>query len=200
MKNLIRVMVLFSALSFSGAVAADLYDIDPAHSQIGFTVRYMGLSKVPGSFGKFEGTLTLAKEDPPSSKVEAVIEAASIDTAHEKRDEHLRSADFFDVAKYPKIRFVSTRNSPLKDGKFVMEGKLTMHGVTKPVKLDVTYDGKVKDPWGNERMGFTAVGTLNRKDFKINWNKVLDNGGLLVSDEVNITLEISAVKRTTKGK
>jgi polyisoprenoid-binding protein YceI len=185
-------------LAVAGARAADVYDIDAAHSQIGFSVKYMGLSRVPGSFGKFEGTITLALEDPTAAKVEAVIETASIDTANEKRDEHLRGADFFDASKHPKIRFVSTRNTPLKDGRFVMEGKLTMRGVTRPVRLDVVFDGKAKDPWGNDRAGFTATGTLNRKDFKINWNKVLDNGGRVVSDEVGIVLEISAVKRAPK--
>ena len=191
-------MAVLFVLASTAVLAADVYDIDVAHSQVGFTVKHLGISTVPGKFEKFSGTITLTREDPAAAKVEATIDATSIDTGVETRDKHLKSPDFFDVARFPELKFVSTKNSPLKDGRFVMEGKLTMHGVTKPVKMDVQFGGKAKDPWGGERAAFTASTTINRKDFGVSYNKVLDNGGLMVSDEVNITLQIEAVKRTPK--
>jgi polyisoprenoid-binding protein YceI len=191
---------VLSVLAFSTAWSADVYDIDAQHSQVGFTVKHLGISTVPGKFEKFSGTITLGKPDPTAAKVAAVIEADSVNTGVEARDKHLKSPDFFDAAKFTTLKFVSVKNSPLKDGQFVMEGKLTMHGVTKPVKMDVQFGGSAKDPWGSERAAFTATGTVNRKDFGMVWNKVLDNGGVMVSDEVKITLQIEAVKRTPKKK
>jgi len=190
------IFTVFGFLFAAGTLsAADVYEFDTAHSSIGFTVKHLGISKVSGRFGKFSGSITLAKPESRSARVEAVIEAASVDTAVEKRDDHLRGPDFFDVKKYPEIRFVSTTVSRMKGDRFTMEGDLEMHGVTKKVTLDVEFGGKVTDPWGDERAAFTATGTLDRKDFGIRWNKVLDSGGVMISDEVKIILEIEAVKK-----
>jgi len=182
----------------SGAQAVQVYDIDPSHSTVGFRVKHMGISTVPGKFGKFKGTVTLDKHESTAARVEAVIDAASIDTGIEARDKHLKGPDFFDVAKYPEIKFVSTKISPVKDDKFVMEGELTMHGVTKPVKLDAVFGGEAKDPWGGMRAACSASGVLNRKDFGLAWNKVLETGGLLVGEQVTIAIEIEGVLHVEK--
>ena len=191
---------LASFLMVSAAGATEVYDIDPMHSTVGFRVKHMGISTVPGRFAKFKGTVTLDKHESTAARVEVVIEAASIDTGIEARDKHLKSPDFFDVEKYPEIKFVSAKIFPMKDDKFVMEGSLTMHGVTKPVKLDVVFNGSAKDPWGGTRAACSASGALNRKDFGLVWNKVLETGGLLVGEEVSIVLEIEGVLYAEKPK
>ena len=128
------------------------------------------------------------------------MDAASIDTGIEARDKHLKSPDFFDAEKYPELKFVSTKVSRMKDGKFVMEGALTLHGVTKPVKLDAVFGGEAKDPWGGHRAACSATGELNRKDFGLAWNKVLETGGLMVGEKVQISIEVEGVLRVEKPK
>lgn len=194
MRQIVRVLAV-AALSAVSAAGADVYEIDPAHSQIGFRVKHLGISNVPGRFRGFSGTVTLDKPESTAAKVEARIDAASVDTGVEKRDEHLRGPEFFDAVRFPAITFASTRVSKMKGGKFVMEGELTMKGVTRPVKLDVTFGGSLTDPWGKTRGAFTAVTRIDRKDFGVSYNKVLDNGGLMISDKVDITLEIEATKK-----
>jgi len=196
-KLALRVLAVLGA---SWAGAAEIYDIDPAHSTVGFTVKHLGISTVPGKFSKFKGTVALDKHESTAAHVEAVIDAASIDTGIEARDKHLKSPDFFDVEKYPEIRFVSTKISPVKDDKFVMEGDLTMHGVTKPIKLDAVFGGEAKDPWGGRRAACSATGTLDRKDFGLTWNKVLETGGLLVGENVQISIEVEGVLHVEKPK
>lgn len=185
------------AVLTAGARATE-YEIDPAHTQVGFKAKHV-TGKVPGRFTKFSGSFTYEPKNPKAWKAEATIDAASINTDNDKRDAHLRSADFFDVEKYPAISFKSTRVAGLKGGRAKLYGELTMHGVTKPVALDLEIGGVDKDPWGNESAGFTAVGTLNRKDFGIVWNKVLDSGGVLVGEEVQITLEVSGTAKKAEA-
>ncbi len=170
------------------------YTIDPAHSEVGFVVRHMGFSKVRGRFEKFEGTLTGNPADPASMKAHVEIDARSITTDEPKRDEHLRSNDFLDIKNHPEITFDSTRVTKVSGRQFTVEGDLSIRGVTKRVELSGTYLGEGKDPWGGTRVGFEAGTTVNRKDFGVNWNAALEAGGFLVGDDVEIHLDIQAVR------
>lgn len=172
------------------------WNIDPSHSTAEFTVRHMMITNVRGRFGKLEGTVEYDPQHPELSKFEATIDATSIDTRDEKRDAHLRSADFFDVEKHPKITFKSTsiKKTPGGDG-FEALGDLTMHGVTKQVTLEIEGPtAETKDPWGNTRIGASAHGKVNRKDWGLNWNAALEAGGVLVGETVKISLEVSLVQ------
>ncbi|HYQ80511.1 MAG TPA: YceI family protein [Anaeromyxobacteraceae bacterium] len=169
--------------------AGSTWQIDPAHTRAGFGVKHLVISTVRGEFGKTAGTLTLDEGDVTKSKVEATIDVTSIDTREPKRDEHLRSPDFFDAAKYPTITFKSTKVEKAGDGQLRVTGDLTMRGVTKPVTLQVTGPTQeIKDPWGNARRGFSATTKLNRKDFGLNWSKTIE-AGPVVGDEVTIDIE-----------
>ncbi len=182
--------VLVAASSF----AAETFIVDKNHSEADFQVRHL-VSRVSGKFDDFTGTITVDREHPAASSVEFNVKAASIDTGVEGRDKDLRGANFFEVEKYPEISFKSTSIKPSgKKDVYDVTGTFTMHGVTKTVTLPVEFLGFIKDPWGGERAGFTAHITLNRKDYGINWNKVLDNGGTLLSDDVDITVNIEAAK------
>lgn len=172
------------------AVPAGTWVIDSSHSEVGFTVRHLMVSKVRGLFEKFSGTITVA-DDFTASKVEATIDAASVSTRDEARDNHIRTNDFFGVEEHPTWTFVSTGISS-KGSDYALAGDLTIKGVTKPVTLDLEVLGVNKDPWGNTKVGFTASTKINRKDFGIEWNAPLETGGILVSDDVTITLEIQA--------
>jgi polyisoprenoid-binding protein YceI len=160
----------------------------------------MVVSKVRGAFTRWEGTIELDEANPAESKVSVRIDPASIDTREPKRDEQLRSVDFFDVQKYPALTFASTRIEKVGDSGYRVTGDLTMHGVTKPVALDVEALGVGKDPWGNERIGFQAEATINRKDFGLTWNQALETGGVLVGDKVEILLDVQAVKAQGAAK
>ena len=175
-------------------MAQSKWNIDLGHSGVNFSIRHMVISKVRGRFGKFTGVLNLDDENVTRSVVEATIDAASIDTGVEQRDAHLRSADFFDVEKYPELRFRSTRIEKLADDRFRVAGELTIRDVTREVVLDVEGGGRAKDPWGNERTGFVAKTTLDRKDFGLKWNQALEAGGVLVGDRVDIELDVQGVK------
>lgn len=172
------------------------WKFDPAHSHASFVVSHLVVAKVRGEFGKMEGTITLDEKDVTKSKVEATIDATTIDTREPKRDEHLRSPDFFDVAKYPAITFKSTKvEKSGKDG-LKVTGDLTMRGVTKPVTLTVAGPtDTIKDPWGNVKRGASATTKLNRHDFGVSWSKTLDNGGLVVGNDVNVEIELELVKQ-----
>jgi polyisoprenoid-binding protein YceI len=170
------------------------WNIDGAHSGITFSIRHMVLSKVRGRFGSFSGSLDLDEADLTRSALDVSIDAASIDTGTAQRDEHLRSADFFDAERFPTLRYRSTRVEQLGQDHYRVVGELTIRGVTREVPLDVEYGGQGKDPWGNQRAGFSAKASINRKDFGLAWNQVLEAGGLLVGDKVEIELEIQAVK------
>jgi len=168
------------------------FGIDKAHSEAVFQVRHL-LTKVRGRFTDFEGTVKLDQENPENSSVDVSIQATSIDTSQADRDVHLRSADFFDVEKFPTLTFKSTRVTPTGNQTFAVAGDLTIHGITKSVVLPTTFLGMAKDPWGNERAGFEAEVTINRKDYGLNWNAALEAGGFLVGDEVKISLQVQAV-------
>lgn len=193
MKKHILAVLALPALLAQGTAAT--YDIDAAHSAVTFKVAHMAISKVSGRFEKFSGTIEYTPGETRSWKTEAVIETASVSTGVEARDAHLRGPDFFDAEKFPKMTFKSLKVSGYKNMKGKLHGELTLHGVTRPIVLEVEGGGPAVDPWGNERMAATAVTTINRKDFGLGWNKVLETGGLLVGEKVEITLEIEAVKR-----
>ena len=177
------------------AVSASSWKINPDHSSIQFQVRYMGLVNVKGSFDKFQGEVVLDEKNPSNSSVQVTIESASINTGVDKRDEHLRTDDFFDCPKYPTIHFVSKKVMPAGKHKLKVIGDLTMLGKTKEVVLYV--DGptpEIKDPWGNFRRGATARTRINRQDFGMTWNRVLDSGGIMVSQVVDVIMEVELVK------
>ena len=177
----------------SPALAAETYSFDKAHTTVGFQVRHI-VTNVGGKFNDFTGTIQVDRAKPESSSVEFTIQAASINTNEPKRDEHLRSADFFDVATHPTVTFKSTSIQANGKDSWLVTGDLTMRGVTKQVTLPVTFLGEGKDPWGNEKMGFETAITVNRKDYGINWNKALDQGGVLVADEVKVQVSVEANK------
>ena len=169
------------------------WNIDSSHSTAEFTVRHLMITNVRGRFGKVSGSVEYDPAKPEASSIEATIDASSIDTRDEKRDAHLRSADFFDVEKYPTLTFKSKKVTKTGDG-FTALGDLTMHGVTKEVTLEVEELSQPnKDPWGNTRMGASAHGKINRKDWGLGWNQALETGGVLVGEQVKLSLEISMV-------
>jgi polyisoprenoid-binding protein YceI len=170
------------------------YAIDPTHSRIGFVARHAMVTKVRGSFDRFEGSGYFDAEDPVRSHLELRIEAASIDTRNADRDAHLRSNDFFDMEQHPEITFVSTSVQPAGDGRFAVTGDLTIKGVTKPVTVDFELTGAATDPFGNDRVGFEGATAVNRKDWGVSWNAALDAGGVLVSEKVTLELEVSAIR------
>ena len=183
------------ALASPFAAFAETYEIDSAHSTAGFSVRHMMVTNVRGQFGKVTGTLNLDEKDITKSTVEAVIDASTINTNEPKRDEHLRAPDFFDVAKYPTITFKSTRVEKAGEN-LKVTGDLTMHGVTKPVTLTAEgFTTEAKDPWGNIKRGGVATTKINRKDFGLTYNAVLETGGVAVGEEVAITLDLELNKK-----
>lgn len=188
---------VLGALSAPAAVAADTYTFDVGHSNIGYSVRHF-FSKVPGHFTQYEGTLVFDSQDLSKSAVNVTIEAASINTGVDKRDTHLKSPDFFDVEKFPKLTFVSNKVTPAGAGKAKIEGMLTIRGVSKPVTLDVDLLGSGPDGWGGVRAGFEARTKINRQDYGVAWNKVVEGGGTVLSDEVEITLNVEAIKQAPK--
>jgi len=191
MKRLILSM-LIALLALAGpASAADSWAIDKAHSDVTFTVRHL-ISKVTGRFGSFDATITTDFENMDGSSVKFTIDASSIDTANGDRDKHLRSADFFDVEKFPEITFVSSKITKSGDSTYAVTGTFTMHGVAKEIVVPVTFLGVIDDPWGNTKSGFEIKTSLDRKDYGIVWNKALDAGGYILGDEVEITINLEA--------
>ncbi len=165
------------------------WQLDTAHTHIGFSVKHMMVSTVRGQFTQFAGTLDLDEAQPERSRVEVSIDPTSITTGDPKRDGHLRTADFFEVETYPEIRFVSTGVEKLGEDEYRVTGDLTMHGITRPVTLQVTLDGQSRDMQGQRRAGFTLSGAINRKDYGLTWNVALEQGGVLVSDKVQLVIE-----------
>jgi polyisoprenoid-binding protein YceI len=192
----LRNIILSAIFSLLPTIAAaSTWEIDPAHTTFQFSVRHMMVSNVKGVFHKFSGSFEIDDKDLTKTRASAVIDAPSIDTGIEKRDEDLRSANFFDVAKYPKITFASKRVEKLGNG-YRMIGDLTIHGITREVVLDMEgLDTVIKDPWGNMRRGATFTTKINRKDFGLTYNKLLEAGGVVVGDEVKINVEVEVVKK-----
>lgn len=192
--------VLYAAI---GAVLAGLpvgagaetarWEIDSDHSGIEFRVAHMLVSKTTGRFTDYTGLVEMDADAKTIKTIEATINAASVDTNHEKRDAHLRNSDFLDVAQYPTMTY-KMKSAKQQGNRYTIVGEFTLRGVTKDVTLVTTFNGVAKDPWGNTRAGFSAEGTLNRKDFGMVWNKTLDNGGLVVGEEVQVRLDIECIK------
>lgn len=173
---------------------ATRWQIDPAHSNIEFGVRHLMISTVKGRFGEVAGTVTVDPDDPKAVGVDVTLKTASIDTRQEQRDAHLRSADFFDVDRFPVITFRSRAVEASGEGRFTVAGELTMHGVTREVVLEATDEGRGVDPWGNQKAAFTAETRIDRRDFGLGWNQALEAGGVLVANEIRITLDVQAVR------
>jgi polyisoprenoid-binding protein YceI len=169
------------------------YSIDATHSRIGFSARHAMITKVHGSFDQFEGSGFFDPETPANSSVSLTIQAASIDTRNADRDTHLRSAEFFDVGKFPVITFVSTIVEQLDDDKYRVTGDLTIKGIAKPVVIDFDYTGEAIDPYKNHRIGLEGKAKIYRKDWGIEWNAPLDTGGVLVSEKITLDFEVSAI-------
>ncbi len=175
-------------------MATESWKFDPVHSSIGFSVRHLMISKVHGHFKTWSGTLLVDEANPSASTVQVEIDASSIDTKEQQRDDHLRSPDFLDVQKFPHITFRSTKIEKISNEEYRVTGDFTVHGVTRPVVLNTEYFGKMKDPWGGERIGFAAKTSIDRKDYGLTFNMPLEGGGVVVGDKVEINLDIEAVR------
>lgn len=193
-----RTLLALSALALIAVPAsAQTWTIDPSHSSATFTVRHMMVSNVNGSFGKMEGTVDFDGKNIAGIKANAKIDTTTITTNNEKRDAHLKSADFFDVAAHPTVTFVTKRAEAAGVGEFRLIGDLTLRGVTKEVVLDVEGPTEPFAAQGNQRVGATATTTLNRQDYGVSWSRALDGGGVVVSDEVRVTIELSLMRKLT---
>jgi polyisoprenoid-binding protein YceI len=194
-------LVALLGLATAASAAPQTYDIDAVHSQVGFSVRHF-FSRVPGQFKQFSGVILADEKNPAASSVEVTIQTASIFTDNEKRDAHLRSPDFFAADSFPTITFKSTKVTPAGKDRYKIAGDLTMRGVTRPVVLDMEFLGKGDVSIGGQSMGvkagFDATTTLNRQDFGIRWNKTLDQGGVMLGDDVTVDLHVEATLRTAK--
>jgi polyisoprenoid-binding protein YceI len=170
------------------------YNLDIAHTRVGFSARHAMVSKVRGQFNEFSGSIYLDAENPANSHVELTIQAKSIDTRNPDRDAHLRSNDFLAMEEHPEITFRSTNVEQAGESKYHVTGDLTIRGIAKPVIVTFELNGSATDPWGNFRVGFDGEATINRKDWGVNWNAVLEAGGVMVSDKINLEIEVEAVK------
>lgn len=196
MKTVVLPFIASLLFTSSSIAATTNWSIDPAHSSASFKVKHMMISDVRGSFRDLQGTVTIDESNLANSRIDVTIVTASIDTGIQKRDDHLRSADFFDVAKYPNLTFSSKQIRKVKNDEFEIVGDLTLHGVTKEVVLNVTGPTKeAKDPWGNMRKAAQATTKINRKDFGLTWNSALETGGVLVGEEIRIELDVQFIKQ-----
>jgi polyisoprenoid-binding protein YceI len=199
MKRLAVALAAIVALVLPSAAPAAVWNIDPAHTNVAFKIRHLTIANVKGTFAKFSGTVDIDDQDITKSRIDVTIDTASIGTNVQKRDDHLRSADFFDVATYPTMTFVSRKIVSAGQDKLTVTGELTLRGVTREVVLDVEgLSPEVKDPWGGVRRGASASARINRKDFGVSWNEVLEGGGLAVGEDVAISLEVELVKDQKK--
>lgn len=171
------------------------WSIDPTHSEIGFKVKHMMFTNVSGKFGTYDAAITTEGDDFTKSNIEFSAEINSVDTNNSDRDNHLKSADFFDAENHPKLSFVSSSFSKLDDSNYELIGELTLRGVTKPVRLATEFSGLMKDPWGNTKVGLNIEGKINRKDWGLNWNSALETGGVLVGEDVKLNIELQLVKQ-----
>lgn len=175
------------------------WTIDPAHSEIAFKIKHLMITNVRGVFKNFDADITTTGDDFTTAQIDVWIDATSIDTGDAKRDEHLKGAEFFDTKKYKEITFeLATIEKSKKDGSLALWGDLIMKGISRRIKLDVQFGGLAKDPWGNERAGFTVTGKINRKEWELNWNTSLETGGMMVGEEVTINCEVQLIKANNK--
>ena len=191
---------LAAVLSLPASAATSTWQVDPAHSEALFSIRHLTISTVRGGFSKIKGTISFDDKDPSKSVVDVAIDMSTVDTREPKRDDDLRSDKFFDVTKYPTMTFKSTKVEQVSAGKLKVTGDLTLHGVSKEVVLDV--DGPstpIKDPWGNQRAAASATTKINRQDFGVKWNKTIDNGGMMLGDEVSITIDVEMFQPAAKS-
>lgn len=177
------------------AITKTKWSLDTVHSEIGFKVKHMMITNVSGSFERFNANVETEENDFTTAVIDFTAEVDSISTGNTDRDAHLKSADFFDAANFPRLRFVSTMFEKKDDAHYLLHGNLTIRGTTKPVRFDVDFGGIGKDPWGNEKAGFTVSGKINRTDFKLNWNAALEAGGVLVGEEVKLSAEVQLLKQ-----
>jgi polyisoprenoid-binding protein YceI len=176
-------------------MAKSKWNMDPAHSSVDFAIRHMMVSKVKGTFHTFEASIEADVEDLTTADIQFSVDVASVDTRNEDRDNHLRSADFFDAEHHPKMTFKSTKIEKKSPGEYELTGDLTIRGTTRPETFHVTYEGSGKDPWGNEKAGFEARGSISRSEYGLTWNAALETGGVLVADQVQISLDVQASKQ-----
>jgi polyisoprenoid-binding protein YceI len=181
-------------MSIAESTTTTTWTIDPAHTTVEFSVKHLMISTVRGHFGAVTGTIVLDEQNPEASTATAEIDVTSIDTRQEQRDAHLRSPDFFDVEKFPSIKFQSTRVESLGGGRYNVHGSLTIRDVTREVVLETTDEGRGGDPWGGQRAAFSAETKIDRRDFGLTWNQALETGGVLVGNDIKISLEVQAVK------
>jgi polyisoprenoid-binding protein YceI len=181
-------------MSTTALTTRSTWTVDAAHTSVEFAVKHLMISTVRGRFADIAGSLELDDERPEQSTVDVTLDVASIDTRQPDRDAHLRSADFFDVERFPTLRFTSTRIQKAADG-FLVEGDLTIRDVTRPVTLHATEEGRTRDPWGGLRVGFSATTKINRRDFGLTWNQALETGGFVVGDEVKIAADVEFVQQ-----
>ncbi len=191
-----KTMKLFLMLSLTGflASAQTTWNADNAHSNVRFTIAHMVISEVEGTFSTFNGSLEQTSTDFTKANFNLNIDVASINTDNAKRDGHLKSADFFDVANFPNITFKSTSLTKKDDKNYILKGDLTIHGVTKSISFDLVFNGTIKDPWGGTRAAFKATGALSRADFGLKYNSAMDNGGVVIGDEVQFSIKLEMVK------
>ena len=180
-------------------MTTETWNLDASHSSIHFSVRHLVIAKVRGQFTRWSGAFTVEDGDFSRAKVTATIDASSIETGVADRDKHLKSADFFDVASFPEIKFESTRIEAAGKEHWKLIGNLTIHGVTREVTLQVEHSGQAKDPWGNQRLGFAAKTSIERKEFGLTWNQVLDAGGVMIGERVDIEIDLEAVHQVAKA-
>lgn len=171
------------------------WSIDPTHSEISFKIKHLMITNVSGKFNEFEAEVQTDGEDFTTARIQASIQAGSIDTNNAQRDEHLRNSDFFETEQYPLINFASTRIEKVDSDNFILHGNLTLKGITKPVQLHAEYSGLTRDPWGGERAGFVVTGKVNRIEFGLTFNAALEAGGLVLGEEVKIHSEVQLVKK-----
>ena len=176
-------------------MATTKWVLDSTHSDLGFKIKHLMITNVSGSFKNFQGEVETEGEDFSTAQINVTVDMASISTNNEQRDEHLRNSDFFEVENHPELTFKSTRIEKVDSDTFTLNGELTLKGITKPVKLNVEYNGVTKDPWGGERAGFVITGKINRSDWGVNFNGVLETGGLMLGEEVKINSEVQLVKQ-----
>ncbi len=174
-------------------MAKSQWTVDPTHSSIDFSVKHMMIAKVKGTFHAFEANIVADAFDLTSADIQLTVDLNSVDTRNKDRDAHLRTADFFDIEKFPSLVFTSTAITKTDDGEYSVVGDVNLHGVTRSEKFTVSFEGAGKDPWGNEKVGFSAAGSLKRSDYGLTYNAVLETGGVLIGDEVKISIEIEAI-------